>query len=140
MVSVLEVLRNMDNPVMRAKFTILGFGLVYTEGGRADAEQFIQLCVAHVRSGVDPRTAVRAELAPLGRNRTSGTAAMRAFLASVPYYEWLYEEALLRPEHDPARSIELDIIEAIFDHPLYRNDELHERLAAIGGNPFATRH
>ncbi len=139
MVSRLEMLRNLDDGRVRARFHIMGGGLADTDEGRRDAEQFVRLCVAHVRRGVEPRVAVAAELAPLGTNRTSGTAAMRAFLASCGFYEWLYEEALLRPDGDRTRDQELDVLEAILDHPLYRNDELRERLEAVGGEPFATR-
>lgn len=139
MVSELKLLGNLDNPKVRAKFAALGYGMMYTDEARADAEQFVGLCVAHVHKGVEPGVAVSAELAPLGLDRTTGTPAMRAFTASCGFYEWLYEEALLRPDGDPSKDTELGVLEAVLDHPLYRNDELQARLAAIRGDPFAPR-
>lgn len=137
--SRLEVLRGLDDPRIRAQFYIQGGGLAYTDEGREHAEQFVRLCVAHARAGVAPRQAVHAELAPLGPDRSTGTPAMRAFTASCGFYEWLYEEALARPDGDPSKQAELDVLEAVLDHPLYRNDELQACLAAVRGDPFTPR-
>jgi len=70
-----------------------------------------------------PRDVVVAtELAKVGgpEDSLSGTPPMRAFQGTVREYELIYERLMRTPPGDPCRELRLDVIEAIFDHQLYR--------------------
>ena len=121
-----DLLSELDFVLWKARhelsFIKSGLFLLYRPEGEERAARFIQFCVEIAGRGIPAAVVVASELAKVGEpeDSSSGTPRMRAFLATEPYYELLYEREMLYRTGDPWQELRLDVIEAVLDHPLYR--------------------
>lgn len=96
--------------------------MIYRPERQELVDRFIDLCVELVARGVPATVVVATESAKVGQpgDCESGTAAMRAFLGTVASFELVYERLIRTPPGVPTREHRPDVVEAVLDHPLYR--------------------
>lgn len=121
MVTELDIVLN-QNAAYYGAFLAAGLHMTYRPERQELVNRFVDLCVEVVAQGVPAAVVVATELAKVGEpgDCESGTAAMRAFLGTIPSFELIYERLIRTPAGVPMREHRLDVVEAVLDHPLYR--------------------